>query len=222
MCKLPIDLSGMVAALATMFAIAANGEQSPTAPAVPAPACDQPVASVIVIDNLIDQRPHLADQQQRFQLPTPAQAMRSALQSSSCFVVLDSDVVFWTIPDTAQPDYILRASVAALTVRERNLGKKAGAAVGRYLSSYLGHQDVDVPQLRSLTGGVEVLCPKTRIRGARFSTTRNFPDGEGDGEPDHNGAMMSGVFADLAAELTRAATDGARFCAVQQATPRTP
>ncbi|MDX2219223.1 MAG: hypothetical protein SF172_09385 [Burkholderiales bacterium] len=173
-------------------------------------ACDKPLASVILIDDQVNTPPWMTEQLRRFQLHSPAQALRKVLLTSGCFLVLDNDPIFWAIPGTAQPEMILRASILDLSALEKNLGEKASTAVGRYIGSYIGAQDTEIPALQSLMVQVDALCPKTRLSATRVGARRTS-EVRTDRPAEQNSALLIDAMSEALSALV-AARKGANLC----------
>ncbi|MDX2218279.1 MAG: hypothetical protein SF172_04585 [Burkholderiales bacterium] len=165
--------------------------------------CDKPLASVILIDDQVNTPPWMAEQLRRFQLHSPAQALRKVLLTSGCFLVLDNDPIFWAIPGTAQPEMIFRASILDLSALEKNLGEKASTAVGRYIGSYIGAQDTEIPALQSLTVQVDVLCPKSRRSATRVGARRTS-EARTDRPAEQNSALLIDAMSEALSGLVTA------------------
>jgi hypothetical protein len=170
--------------VACTSAVAVNAESG----SADATSCNGPSIKIVVIDDVINVMPLVADRWRLFKTGAPASAVRNSLEPSSCVVVLDPDPVFTAIVGAAQPDAVLRLRVLDAKSEERSLGQKAGSAVGRYLGSYLGTGGDEVPILKSLEVVAEVLCAKTRRVVARFNVTATAAEGNVQGD---NGTVVS-------------------------------
>ena len=212
-------LAGLVTCLGSTLLFAA---QEPVEGRSEHTACEKPLASILVIDDQVNTSAWMVDQLRRFQLANPAQVLRQALEPRDCFVILESDPIFWNFPGTAQPELILRATVSELAATEKNLGEKASTAVGRYIGSYLGTTDAEVPALHAAAVQIDVLCPKSRRSATRVSTRRTVPELKGERRADHNGIAVREAFDDAADGLIAAIQQGARYCEINLVEKVTP
>lgn len=173
--------------------------------------CDKPLASVVLIDDQVNTPPWMTEQLRRFQVHSPAQALRKVLLTSGCFLVLDNDPIFWAIPGTAQPEMIFRASIIDISALEKNLGEKASTAVGRYIGSYIGAQDIDIPALQTLTVQVDALCPKTRRSATRVGARRTS-EARTDRPADQNIGLLMDAMSEAMSGLVTTIRQGGALC----------
>lgn len=160
------------------------------------PRCAAPLASVVLVDDLANAPAWVSDQVREFRIPTPAQALRKALDAGGCLAVLEADPVFASIPAVAQPELVLRARIVELRAAERSMGEKASTAVERYVGSYLGMSNAEVPALGSVTVSVDVICARTRRLAAQVGAQAT-----GAGTSEQNGEALRQAFADAALEV---------------------
>ena len=155
--------AAMIVVLAWLASPVARAQENTERP------CEAHGRSLIIVDDSVNVPASIAERAKTFQLPPPAQAMQALHAWRKCLAVLDNDPLFWMLPGTAQPDFVLRVRITEMKAIERSLGDKAGIAVGRYIGSYIGQTQEEVPALKSAEVAVDVLCPKTRRKVATFT-----------------------------------------------------
>ena len=165
--RIAVRAAATIAVLASLTSHAARAQENTEHP------CETRGRSVIIIDDSVNVSASIAEQAKTFQLPPPAQVMQSLDAWRKCLTMLDNDPLFWMLPGAAQPDFVLRVRISELKAVERSLGEKANSAVGRYIGSYIGQTQEEVPALKSAEAAVDVLCPKTRRKVATFTGRSN-------------------------------------------------
>lgn len=201
-----------LASVALVACAVAGGASAQSPPIEPVQECAGPPFTVVLIDDVVTTPPWLADAARRFRVWTPAQALRQVLRDSKCVELLDSDPIFWAMPDTAQPELILRAAFSEVVEAKRNLGEKASSALGKYLGSYLGDHQPDSPLLHSIAVQVDVLCPRARQRIARLEARNTLAQQGAELTHESNNALVQSAFREAARGLPAALGKDALAC----------
>ncbi len=124
--------------------------------------CETPLASAFVVDDQGGASSWMAKRMRSYRLSAPASLLRQELSPTGCITVLDHDPALANVPNLPQPDLLLRARVVAIVASEKSIGEKAGTAVGRYIGSYIGVMDEEIPALKSVEISIEVVCVQQR------------------------------------------------------------
>lgn len=124
--------------------------------------CNKPWFSVLVVDDHVNSQHWMQELIRQYRLPSPASLLRQELGSGGCVLVLDPDPALTSMPNIAQPDLLLRTRVISLVASETTLGQRAGTAIGRYISSYFGGNDDEIPVLRAVELAIDIICVRQR------------------------------------------------------------
>ena len=159
--------------------------------------CERRLATAMLIDDSISAPAWMNDQMRVFRLPALAQAAAPIVERSGCFTLLDPDPIFANLTGAAQPEVILRARAVSLKAVEPSLGEKADTAVRRYIGSYLGGNDADIPILRSERVSLQVLCTRQRRIVKEFTAELSAESKSAEKNPDLLIAAFGNAYADL-------------------------
>lgn len=125
-------------------------------------ACKVPWLSALVVDDQFNSPYWMQDRMRQYRLSSPASLLRQEMGLGGCVLLLDADPALTAMPNIPQPDLLLRTRVISLVASEKTLGEKAGTAVGRYIGSYLGGNDDEVPVLKTVELAVDIVCVRQR------------------------------------------------------------